>query len=189
MTLINIFLFALPIFLAVVPAFGSPLSACASDSTYIIESIEIHGNSKTKVEVIERELDFRAKDRVCDSQVAEGVQRLRNMGLFSSVEHRINQLDSATKDRVNVNVSVTEKWTTIPILKFNSGGGVTQYSLGTYDPNLFGEFIEAGAQYESLAGAGSGVAWFKNPRLFDQRQALLKCNLTLRSPSKLPPFG
>lgn len=151
------------------PTHGSDLKSCSSESVQNIESIKIFGNIKTKTHVIERELGFTENDKICESGIIEGVKRLKNIGLFSNAEYKV---EPTTKDNIKISIVVTEKWTTIPILKFNSGGGVTQYTLGTYDPNLFGEFIEAGVQYENLAGAASGVTWFKNPRLFNQRQGI-----------------
>jgi outer membrane protein assembly factor BamA len=39
--------------------------------------------------------------------------------------------------------------------------------FGVYDPNVFGNRIELGAQYETLEGAPSYVVWHKNPRFLN----------------------
>lgn len=151
-------------------SWGAEDQLCSVDSLVSIESIEISGNTKTNTSVIKREIGFNQDEKICESQIQEGINRLKRTGLFSTVSHSIFKSDQSNSTILKITVS--EKWTTIPILKFNSGGGVSQYTLGVYDPNVFGEFLEAGAQYESLGGASSGVLWFKNPRLFGQRQGI-----------------
>lgn len=116
---------------------------------------EISGNTKTNKSIIESELvSFGAKTTEDIEQV------LLSTGLFSTVK--------ATETSENkFAIEVAEKWTTIPIFKFNSGGGAKQFIFGVYDPNVLGERIELGAQYETLEGAPSFVLWNKNPRLFN----------------------
>jgi outer membrane protein assembly factor BamA len=149
---------------------GADDQACPDDQQIFISSIEIFGNTKTSVDVIKRELGLALDDRVCESKVQDAIKRLKSTGLFVSVEYQITY--QSPSGQSHIQVTVTEKWTTIPILKVNSGGGVSQYTLGVYDPNIFGKFLEAGVQYENLSGANSGVTWFKNPRLFGKRQGV-----------------
>ncbi len=151
-------------------SWGAKDQLCPADSLLIIKSIEISGNAKTSTKIIKRELDFDQDEKVCEGQIQEGIGRIKRTGLFSTVDHSI--LKSPQDESVILKITVSEKWTTIPILKVNSGGGVSQYTLGVYDPNILGEFLEAGTQYENLGGASSGVIWFKNPRLFGQRQGI-----------------
>lgn len=143
---------------------------CTSDNLLLVQSIEILGNKKTNAKVIERELGFSAEEKVCELEIQEGISRLKRTGLFSMVDYTLSRQDPTGPAILKITIS--EKWTTIPVVKVNSGGGVSQYTLGVYDPNVFGEFLEAGAQYENLGGASSGVAWFKNPRLFGKRQGI-----------------
>lgn len=151
-------------------AWSAEAPVCPPDRLLNIESIEVSGNEKTNAKVIERELGFSTHEKVCDIQIQEGISRIKRTGLFSEVFHSIS--NQAEPSSVILKITVIEKWTTIPIVKVNSGGGVSQYTLGVYDPNIFGEFLEAGAQYENLGGASSGVVWFKNPRLFGERQGI-----------------
>lgn len=143
--------------------------ACNGSDLFEVESLQIEGNIKTQSSVILNELKFAAGRAVCNEQISESLENLQGLGLFSSVSIRTVPSEN---NRVQVLISVEEKWTSIPIFKINSGGGVTQYTLGVYDPNIFGAFKEAGFQYENLAGTSSGVIWFKNPRLFDKRQGI-----------------
>lgn len=129
-----------------------------------ISKIVISGNTKTKESVIRNEIDFKIGQEVNQKQLEEAKIKLRNTNLFSSVKIRHH------KNTVYINV--IDRWTTIPILKFSSGGGVTKVTAGVFDPNIFGEYIEAGAQFDRLEDTNSGVVWFKNPRLFGKRYGI-----------------
>ncbi len=141
------------------------LFSFASPDCNLIKNISITGNTRTSEAVFFRELNFKSGEIVCTNQIEAGIQRIKRTGLFTKVNYSVSE-------KSILNVAVDEKWTTIPIAKFNSGGGVAQYILGVYDPNLFGQYIEAGVQYENLAGTSSGVMWYKNPRLFDKNQGI-----------------
>lgn len=118
--------------------------------------IEIEGLVRTSPQVVYTELN-RCK---CLHDNSEVEQTLLATGLFYEVKvvEKNNKVES---------IKLKEKWTTIPVFKFNSGGGVQQTTIGLFDPNVFGRRIELGAQYESLAGAPSIVFWNKVPRLFE----------------------
>lgn len=119
------------------------------------KTFEIIGNLKTNKYVIESEL------MLFNAESSEEIEQiLLATGLFSTVKSK--QLGEN-----KFSVEVVEKWTTIPIFKFNSGGGAKQFVFGVYDPNIAGQRIELGAQYETLEGAPSYVLWNKNPRLFN----------------------
>ena len=141
-------------------------STCLTDQKIKIGPIHISGNLKTKSSVILRELKLLPHQTVCEDQISSGISRVKRTGLFSQVNPQLIEADAS--DIKTLSVEVVERWTTLPVLKASSGGGVSQFTLGIYDPNINGEFIEAGTQYENLAGASSGILWFKNPRLFGQ---------------------
>ncbi|MBK8800562.1 MAG: hypothetical protein IPN71_00610 [Fibrobacteres bacterium] len=127
-----------------------------------LAGIELSGLQRTRPQTVLREFPASA---TTDSLAFElGLQRLRNTALFSKVQ------GTWTPDAQVV--ALSEKWTTIPILKLRSGGGVTAYTLGLYDPNLLGRYLEAGAQYENHEGTHSGVVWLREPRLLGTRTLL-----------------
>lgn len=121
-------------------------------------AIEIEGLDRTKSSVIFTELELCN----CLDRPDEVEQALLATGLFYQVQ-TVSENGRVQK------IQLKERWTTIPIAKFNSGGGVQQSTIGVYDPNVFGRRIELGTQYESLAGAPSLVFWNKVPRLFESR--------------------
>lgn len=128
-----------------------------------IDAVQIEGNRKTKRRVFLNELGFRPGDRISEQQLEQAIVNIRTTNLFSRVDHELQLSDNGSYTLL---IHVEEKWTTIPILKLASGGGVEQTTVGVYDPNLFGQNLEAGFQYQRLENTDSGVAWFKNPRLF-----------------------
>lgn len=137
---------------------ASSLAAASFDD----ETFRIEGLDRTRAGTVLREFPAAA---TTDSLAFEsGLQRLRNTALFAKVQG-IWSPDSQV-------VTLTEKWTTIPILKLRSGGGVTAYTVGMFDPNLLGRYLEAGAQYENHEGTHSGVAWFRDPRFLGTRTLL-----------------
>lgn len=124
--------------------------------------ILISGRQRTLPQTILREFPANASS---DSLAFEtGLQRLRNTALFAKVQGQWSP-DSQS-------VAISEKWTTIPILKLRSGGGVTAFTVGLFDPNILGRYLEAGAQYENHEGTHSGVVWFREPRFLGTRTLL-----------------
>ena len=116
-----------------------------TSSSYQVETIAIKGLSRTDKKVVFRELLFKQGEQVREADLAESIQRLYNTQLFAKVSYNY--------DKANKKMTLTfeERWTTIPILKFNSGGGVNQLIAGAYDINLFGQYIEGGAQRSGRA--------------------------------------
>jgi hypothetical protein len=132
---------------------------------------KINGNSKTKDHVLLYEIqDFSAQDSLSKDDLKEIERRLWNLRIFSDV-------GLTKKSDKEVLIEVSERWTTIPIVKFSSGGGSTYYALGAYDINTMGRNIEVGAQYESLNNRNAGVLWFRKPQLFKNRNLKVGADL------------
>lgn len=127
-----------------------------------VSDLRISGLHRTLPQTVLREFPANASS---DSLAFEtGLQRLRNTALFAKVQGQWHP-DSQS-------VAISEKWTTIPILKLRSGGGVTAFTVGLFDPNILGRYLEAGAQYENHEGTHSGVVWFREPRFLGTRTLL-----------------
>lgn len=142
--------------IASILAFASALAPAASSD------LRISGLQRTLPQTVLREFPSNASN---DSLAFEtGLQRLRNTTLFAKVQ---GQWSPDSQD-----VAIAEKWTTIPILKLRSGGGVTAFTVGLFDPNILGRYLEAGAQYENHEGTHSGVVWFRDPRFLGTRTLL-----------------
>ncbi len=132
-----------------------------------IQKIKLSGLTKTKKNIVLNELTFTEGSIVNHDDINNSITNLRNTNLFSDVSYKLNGADNN-----NLHINFTERWTTIPIFKYSSGGGVGQLTLGVYDPNILGHYIESGIQYQRLGETNSGVIWFKNPRLFGKKQGI-----------------
>lgn len=137
--------------------------------TIRINKISITGLERTQAYVILDELRFQEATTVDHEAIQLSLADLRNMNLFSKVEF---ETTTNADQSVDLAIHLTERWTTIPILKFSSGGGITRTTIGVYDPNILGTYTESGVQFESFSGANSYVGWLKKPRLFSTRNGI-----------------
>lgn len=142
---------------------------CINLYSQTVNRIHIKGLNRTNESVILTEILFREGEKLVDGQINESLIRLRNTQLFSSVD--ITFLDLGN-DHIDMYISVLEKWTTIPIIKAGGGGGINYLTIGAYDINLMGNFLELGGQYERLGNTNSGVLWFRNPRFLGKKISL-----------------
>jgi|GEM_PF-6734906 len=133
-----------------------------------IKNIVVEGNTKTKEYIILNESELIKDQPYSKKDLSEARARLLNLEIFSEVDLKF---ESEKKDlKKTLIISVKERWTTIPILKFSSGGGISEMILGAFNVNLFGRYVEAGAQYQRLGDRNSGVVWTKLPRLTKKLQ-------------------
>ena len=92
-----------------------------------VNKIHIEGLSRTRESVVLREVLFKEGEVLEEGQVDESLIRLRNTQLFSSVDIAVQPLEN---DQVDLQISVQEKWTTIPIFKAGGGGGINYLTIG-----------------------------------------------------------
>ncbi|MGH7248353.1 MAG: outer membrane protein assembly factor BamA, partial [Pseudomonadota bacterium] len=102
-----------------------------------VERIEIHGNTKTRDNVIRRELDFGEGDAYNRALVDRAERRLKALGYFKSV--KISAQPGSAPDRVVLDVTVQEQDTG----NFSIMGGYSTATgwmaeVGVSDSNLFG---------------------------------------------------
>jgi outer membrane protein insertion porin family len=76
------------------------------DRRLYVERIDIHGNNKTRDEVIRREFDFGEGDAYNRGMIERGEKRLKQLGYFKTV--KITAEPGSAPDRVVVNVAVEE---------------------------------------------------------------------------------
>lgn len=144
------------------------LQSYISYASIYIKEIKLIGNSRTKNHVILNEGQLTAKKQYTKKELQEARSRILNLEIFSDAKFHLSTKNK--KEGYLLEIKVKERWTTIPILKFSSGGGVSETIIGAYDVNLFGRFIELGAQYQQLGERDSGVIWTKFPRLTEKLQ-------------------
>ena len=137
--------------------------------TVTVEDINVMNHKKTGLNRIIKFLDIPLNTPIKLQKVKNSAQRLRNTDLFTSLKAKVIVQKECL---VKLEIDVKDKWTTIPIVKFKSGGGSKHLTLGAFDPNIFGSLQEVGAQYEWLDGKHSGVAWYKNPNFINSRNRI-----------------
>ena len=137
-----------------------------SEDSFTVKKVKTYGFSKTKPYVIGREFEFEYGKKYSKADIEKGLNRLKNTRFFYDLKTSLKGKPGRAK---TLKVYGKDRWTTIPILKFTSGGGVNQFILGAYDPNVLGRYFELGGQYERLGDTNSGVVWYRQPWLFGQR--------------------
>ncbi len=159
-------------------------AAPPTSSLYTMADIQVDGLKRTKISTIMNELEFSVGDSVSKKKLNQAVKNLRGTGLFADVSFIL----SGNNARTSLKVLIKERWTTIPILKFSSGGGVLHTAVGVFDPNVLGHNLEVGLQYERLANTNSGVAWIRKNRIGNTPYGLdLQFWLTNRIRTKYDP--
>ncbi len=134
-----------------------------------VERIEIHGNNKTRDEVIRREFDFGEGDAYNRALVDRGERHLKALGYFKTVKISVDQ--GSAPDRVVLNVAVEEQQTG----NFFVSGGYSNNdgwlgSVSISDTNFLGtgDIAKATVSYGQYA-RGFDVSftdpWFLNQRL------------------------
>jgi outer membrane protein assembly factor BamA len=131
---------------------------CSNAFSFVVT---ITGNEDTKKNVILTEIQDLRGQELNSILISEIERRLWNLRIFSTVE--VVNSDDVVK------INVKPRWTLIPIAKASGGGGSTFYTLGVYNINTSGRYLEVGAQYESLNNRPAGVIWLRKPHFMDDR--------------------
>lgn len=166
--------------------FGHPARAVAdedptaSQQVVCIQDIDFLGLERTRLFVLHGELQSSGVSvgkTASPEQIADGVQKLRNLGVFREVLWDVVEVFGAPARGASSGVScagfravrlviqVDEKWTLLPIFSFTQGGGTHRLILGAYDVNFLGSYTNLGAQYERLGDTNSFFAWVSPQRL------------------------
>jgi outer membrane protein insertion porin family len=133
-----------------------------------VERIDIHGNTKTRDEVIRREFDFGEGDPYNRALVDRGERRLKGLGYFKSV--KIVTEPGSTPDRVVLDVDLEERQTGNFFISggySTTDGMLAQVSIS--DTNFFGsgDTAKASVTYGQYA-RGFDLA-FSDPWFLGQR--------------------
>ena len=94
-------------------------------------------------------------------QFAVDVQTLLNSGNLYDISTLV-AYDPEVPDKVQVTVTVTDKWTLLPVVGGQGGGGAYTYGGGLYDSNLLGTFTLAQALLYNYNGVLSYDVYFYN---------------------------
>jgi hypothetical protein len=120
----------------------------------------------TREEVIRRELLFKEGDPYDQRLVDESARHLRKLGFIGDISITADTLPNSTIDVV---VKAHDRWTLSPSTSVRAGGGVSGFSVGVREENLFGMGQKAEVGYNRLsdrANPNGGEIGFTEPRSF-----------------------
>lgn len=126
-----------------------------------IDQIRITGNTRTKDEVIRRELRFREGDAYNVTKINRSKQRLENLAFFEKIEFKTNRIGDT--DKIILDIEVKEKKTG----ELNLGVGYSTVnrltlSTGIRERNVFGTGQEVGFNIQkSFASLTSDINYTK----------------------------
>ncbi len=152
--------------------FGLSAQTLEPRETVRIDRVAFTGNWKTKVFAVRSELLFEDGDEVNLAIIEESIQRLRNRGYFYEVDWELVEEAGQTV----LNISVRERWTTFPVVYFDTSDLYTTVMLGGYDQNLAGLGFELLLTYTGLYYRNTNLHNFSlrygHPRLGGTRFSL-----------------
>jgi outer membrane protein insertion porin family len=130
-----------------------------------IKDIRITGNTKTRDNVIRRELRVDERDMIDSPAIKRSFQRLNNLNFFETVEILPNQ---TSPGEVDLDVKVKEK----PTGAFSVGGGFSTLDQFTLIADISeGNFLGRGYLAKIRGQLGGrrtlGLITFRNPAIFD----------------------
>lgn len=123
---------------------SSDLHAFDTTQIYVIHSIRIEGNEKTRMGIMLRELTFQAGDSVFGNQIVEQIQKSRenliNTSLFHFVEIKI--AEEIPKNLV-ILIVVKERWYTwpVPLIFFEERNLNTWLETKSFDKLTYGMMV------------------------------------------------
>jgi outer membrane protein assembly factor BamA len=88
-----------------------------------------------------------------NNQLEQICEKLHNMRVFS---YATTDVEETSPAHFKLKIIVEEKWTLIPVVRGQSGGGTPLFVLGAYETNLFGKIITFGGEARRYGNAPVG---------------------------------
>lgn len=123
----------------------------------------------TDKELILKEIGIEAGDYFNLELFQNGVQRFVNFNVLYQLDYELYPTDEGELDIV---LKPEEKWTLLPIFKFEQNGDEIELVLGGYEMNFLGMLVEVGGAYIRKGDFNLFSAWYYNPRLFSTKTML-----------------
>jgi outer membrane protein insertion porin family len=132
-----------------------------------IERINISGNTRSQEKILRRELPMAEGDLFTTQKLTRAKQKLTNLNYFEKVETKT--APGSTKDKILVNIEVTEK----PTGLFSIGGGYSSQdgALGTVDlsqNNFLGRGYQIFLRLRGGTQTQQGTIGFTDPWFLDR---------------------
>jgi len=156
------------------PRIDKDMEQHKADITYVIgkgplvyfEKIIITGNTKTRDKVIRRQLKIYEQEQFSGKRLKRGTRNLYRLDYFGDL--KVNTTQGSTRDKMVVNLDVTEK----PTGAFSFGGGYSSVDnlfamVSISQRNLFGRGQTLGLQAQLGSRTSTYTFSFTEPWLFD----------------------
>src|SRR6266581_3320583 len=132
-----------------------------------VERINISGNTRSQEKILRREIPMAEGDLFTTQKLERAKQKLKNLNYFEKVETKT--VPGSTKDKIIVNIEVTEKPTGI----FSVGGGYSSQdgALGTVDlsqNNFLGRGLQVAIRLRGGAALQEGTIGITDPWFLDR---------------------
>jgi|GEM_PF-754942 len=135
-----------------------------SERTYRIISLVVDGANRTDVGWLTDYLDLDLPTELSDSEIIRIRAKLMTTEVFQRVDAEARLATFSGTDYV-LAISLTEKWTTIPVIRGAYGGGTPLVVAGVHDTHTFGRLWTLGAEGRRYGTSPwSAVAWARAPR-------------------------
>ena len=122
-----------------------------------INAFEFKGLERTNEDWLREYIDLELPAQVSEENVEYIKDRLMNTRVFRSVDVYVSN------DKLVIDVA--EKWTTIPVIRAEVGGGTPLIVAGVYDQHSFGRLITLGGEFRKYGNEKPGfVVWAKSPK-------------------------
>jgi len=152
-----------PLVWAQSPSQSEEASASFEPSLNIVE-LKLTGLSRTSESWLRSYLGLNLPERLTRPDIIRLQRRLQTTGIFSDVRVAVE----AKSDRLDdflLWIQVSEKWTTIPVLRGDYGGGTPLTVVGVYDINALGRLLTVGGEMRKYGDAPPGFVIFgRDPR-------------------------
>ncbi|MFK7824210.1 MAG: BamA/TamA family outer membrane protein [Oligoflexales bacterium] len=146
-------------------AFKQITSVNNGSNSLIVSKLVFHGLKRTNMDWLRYYLGLEKLPVTMTEKHAYGlVLKLLTSGVFSKVDVAFEE-DKTQKGRITLRFDCQEKWTTIPVLRGQYGGGTPLFVGGVYDIHSFGRLWTLGAELRKYGESTPGsVLYAKAPR-------------------------
>ncbi len=126
--------------------------------------IKVQGNKRTDTATILSYINFQHIPlKINHKDLGKARLKLLSTGLFSDVSFKEECGDVEPKN-CHLTLVLAEKWTLIPVVRGEYGGGVPMKVAGAYNTNFLGKMYTAGGEFVQYGEEPwGGYLWFKAP--------------------------
>lgn len=107
-------------------------------NSWVIDSVQIKKNWRTRNKIIMRELQFNPGETVDQNCLDNSISQIWNIGNFAQVDY---SLDTLANGNYLLNLNAKDAFTLLPILSFNGNRNDYNLALGIKDNNFLGRNI------------------------------------------------